>query len=86
MKYAFRIGDVFSSAPFGGNQLAVLPDAVGISTAGMQKIARELNFGERKSFGRRELRRSRDFGARIEADRTTTKNAITIQKSAATCR
>ena len=46
MKYTFHIVDVFSSAPFGGNQLAVLPDAAGISAAGMQKIAREFNFGE----------------------------------------
>jgi trans-2,3-dihydro-3-hydroxyanthranilate isomerase len=46
MKYAFHILDVFSSTPFGGNQLAVLPDAAGISTEGMQKIAREFNFGE----------------------------------------
>src|SRR6202165_1526821 len=46
MKYTFRIVDVFSSAPFGGNQLAVLPDAAGISTEGMKKIAREFNFGE----------------------------------------
>jgi trans-2,3-dihydro-3-hydroxyanthranilate isomerase len=46
MKYAFHIVDVFSSAPFGGNQLAVLPDAAGISKEGMQKIAREFNFGE----------------------------------------
>ena len=46
MKYAFQIVDVFSSTPFGGNQLAVLPDAAGISTEGMQKIAREFNFGE----------------------------------------
>jgi trans-2,3-dihydro-3-hydroxyanthranilate isomerase len=46
MKYAFHIVDVFSSTPFGGNQLAVLPDATGISSAGMQKIAREFNFGE----------------------------------------
>ena len=46
MKYAFHIVDVFSSTPFGGNQLAVLPDATGISTEGMQKIAREFNFGE----------------------------------------
>ena len=46
MKYAFQIIDVFSSTPFGGNQLAVLPDAAGISTEGMQKIAREFNFGE----------------------------------------
>ena len=46
MKYAFHIVDVFSSTPFGGNQLAVLPDAAGISTEGMQKIAREFNFAE----------------------------------------
>ena len=46
MKYTFHIVDVFSSTPFGGNQLAVLPDAVGISTEGMQKIAREFNFPE----------------------------------------
>src|SRR5215468_1937627 len=46
MKYAFQIVDVFGSTPFGGNQLAVLPDAVGISSEGMQKIAREFNFGE----------------------------------------
>jgi trans-2,3-dihydro-3-hydroxyanthranilate isomerase len=46
MKYTFLMVDVFSSAPFGGNQLAVLPDAAGISTEGMQKIAREFNFGE----------------------------------------
>jgi len=46
MKYAFQIVDVFSSTPFGGNQLAVLPDAAGISTEGMQKIAHEFNFGE----------------------------------------
>lgn len=46
MKYPFHIVDVFSSTPFGGNQLAVLPNATGISTDGMQKIAREFNYGE----------------------------------------
>ena len=46
MKYSFHIVDVFSSTPFGGNQLAVLPDVAGISTEGMQKIAREFKFGE----------------------------------------
>ena len=46
MKYPFHIVDVFSSTPFGGNQLAVLPDAAGISAEGMQRIAREFNFGE----------------------------------------
>ena len=47
MNYTFHIVDVFSSTPFGGNQLAVLPDAAGLSTDGMQKIAREFNFGEK---------------------------------------
>jgi len=28
MRYPFHMVDVFSSTPFGGNQLAVLPDAV----------------------------------------------------------
>ena len=42
MKYTFHIVDVFSSTPIGGNQLAALPDAAGISTEGMQKIAHEL--------------------------------------------
>ena len=37
MNYTFHIVDVFSSTPFGGNQLAVLPNAAGISTEGMQK-------------------------------------------------
>jgi trans-2,3-dihydro-3-hydroxyanthranilate isomerase len=52
VKYIFHIVDVFSSKPFGGNQLAVLPDASGISTEGMQKIAREFNFGETSLIGR----------------------------------
>ena len=46
MKYSFYIVDVFSPESFGGNQLAVLPDAVGLSAEGMQKIAREFNFAE----------------------------------------
>ena len=46
MKYPFHLVDVFTSTPSGGNQLAVLPDATGISTEGMQKIAREFNFPE----------------------------------------
>ena len=46
MKYPFHLVDVFSSTPFGGNQLAILPDATGISSEGMQKIAREFNFPE----------------------------------------
>ena len=44
MKYTFHVVDVFTSTPFGGNQLAILPDAAGISTEGMQKIARDWRF------------------------------------------
>jgi trans-2,3-dihydro-3-hydroxyanthranilate isomerase len=45
MKYPFQSADVLGSTPFGGNQLAVPPDAIGMSTEGMQKMAREFNFG-----------------------------------------
>jgi predicted PhzF superfamily epimerase YddE/YHI9 len=37
--YTFHIVDVFSSTPFGGNQLAVLPIAAGIST--ISRLARQ---------------------------------------------
>ncbi len=47
MKYTFHSVDVFSSTPFGGSQLAVLPEPAGISTQGMQKTAREFNCGWR---------------------------------------
>jgi trans-2,3-dihydro-3-hydroxyanthranilate isomerase len=43
---AFRIVDVFAEARFGGNQLAVFPDARGLRADEMQAIARELNFPE----------------------------------------
>ena len=46
MSYRFHITDVFTDKPFGGNQLAVLPDARGLSTEQMQTIAREFNFSE----------------------------------------
>jgi trans-2,3-dihydro-3-hydroxyanthranilate isomerase len=38
--------DVFTNEKFGGNQLAVFPDAQGLSTETMQAIAREMNFSE----------------------------------------
>ena len=59
MKYTFHIVDVFSSTPFGGNQLAILPDAAGISTEGMQKIARGFNSATRLSSCRRTTLRTR---------------------------
>src|SRR6185436_10972449 len=38
--------DVFTDTPFGGNQLAVFPDAAGISPDLMPAIAREFNYSE----------------------------------------
>lgn len=38
--------DVFTDQPFGGNQLAVFPDASGIPDALLQSITREFNFSE----------------------------------------
>ena len=46
MRYRFFIVDVFTQRAFGGNQLAVLPDARGLSGEQMQAIAREFNFSE----------------------------------------
>ncbi len=46
MARKFIIADVFTETAFGGNQLAVFPDAVGISDAAMQAYAREINFCE----------------------------------------
>lgn len=38
--------DVFTRTRFGGNQLAVFPEAVGLGEDEMQAIAREMNFSE----------------------------------------
>jgi trans-2,3-dihydro-3-hydroxyanthranilate isomerase len=46
MAYNFALVDVFSDRPFGGNQLAVFPDAEGIGEQTMQQLAREFNFSE----------------------------------------
>jgi len=46
MRYRFIIADVFTEQAFGGNQLAVLPDARGLSGQAMQALAREFNFSE----------------------------------------
>ena len=46
MKYRYYLCDVFTETRFGGNPLAVLPDAQGLSPQQMQSIAREFNFSE----------------------------------------
>lgn len=45
-QYRYYVADVFTHQRFGGNPLAVIPDAAGLSTQEMQQIAREFNFSE----------------------------------------
>ncbi len=44
--YEFVTTDVFTDRRFGGNPLAVFPDAQGLSDADMQALAREFNYSE----------------------------------------
>ncbi len=44
--YRYLTADIFTSTPFGGNQLAVLPDARGLTTEQMHAITREFNYSE----------------------------------------
>ena len=46
MRYRYLVCDVFTTTRFGGNPLAILPEAGGLDTAEMQQIAREFNFSE----------------------------------------
>ena len=46
MQYRYFICDVFTDKRFTGNQLAVFPEAEGLSDLEMQQIAREFNFSE----------------------------------------
>ncbi len=46
MRFNYLTVDVFTEQQFGGNQLAVIPDARGLTTAQMQAITREFNFAE----------------------------------------
>jgi trans-2,3-dihydro-3-hydroxyanthranilate isomerase len=45
-KLRYHIVDVFTDRQFGGNPLAVFTDGVGLSTATMQAIAKEMNLSE----------------------------------------
>jgi len=45
-EYRFIQVDVFTDKPFGGNPLAVFPDAEGLTTEEMQRLAREMNLSE----------------------------------------
>src|SRR3982074_2479510 len=46
MPYAFHTADVFTDHLHGGNPLAVIPDARGLSETQMQAITREFNYSE----------------------------------------
>ena len=46
MRYRFLTADVFTDKPFGGNQLAVIPDARGLDDERMFALAREFNYSE----------------------------------------
>jgi trans-2,3-dihydro-3-hydroxyanthranilate isomerase len=46
MKYRYYTCDVFTDTRFGGNPLAVLPEATGLSDRQMQQIAMEFGFSE----------------------------------------
>ena len=46
MRHRYLFCDVFTDRLFGGNPLAVLPDARGLTDRRMQQIAREFNFSE----------------------------------------
>jgi trans-2,3-dihydro-3-hydroxyanthranilate isomerase len=46
MRYRYLTADVFTDKPFGGNQLAVFPDAQGLDDEQMFALAREFNFSE----------------------------------------
>jgi len=46
MRYRYYLCDVFTDVRFGGNPLAVVPEADGLSDEQMQQIAREFNFSE----------------------------------------
>ena len=45
-KLPYHLVDVFTDRAFGGNQLAVFPNASGVSSEMMQAIAKELNLSE----------------------------------------
>jgi trans-2,3-dihydro-3-hydroxyanthranilate isomerase len=45
-RYRYLHFDVFTDTRFGGNQLAVFPEAAGLTAETMQSMAREMNFAE----------------------------------------
>jgi trans-2,3-dihydro-3-hydroxyanthranilate isomerase len=46
MRYRYLTADIFTDRPFGGNQLAVFPEATGLDDEQMFALAKEFNFSE----------------------------------------
>src|SRR5512138_329495 len=63
--YPFVHVDVFTSTPLEGNQLAVFPDATGLSDPEMQGIAREMNLSETTFVFPRDLETERKEGITV---------------------
>ena len=57
--------DVFAEQPLEGNQLAIFPDARGLSTEQMQALARETNLSETTFILPREIEHERHEGTRV---------------------
>lgn len=57
--------DVFTAVPLEGNQLAVFPDARGLSDEEMQSLAREMNFSESTFVLPRDAATERERGVRV---------------------
>jgi trans-2,3-dihydro-3-hydroxyanthranilate isomerase len=57
--------DVFTSVPLEGNQLAVFPDARGLSDPEMQAIAKEMNLSETTFVFPRDILTERERGMRV---------------------
>ena len=56
--------DVFTAVPLEGNQLAVFPDARGLSDSEMQALAREMNLSESTFIIPRDQATERERGVR----------------------
>lgn len=68
---AFTQVDVFTSVPLQGNQLAVFPDATGLTDEQMQAIARETNLSETTFVFPRDKETEKKEGIRVRIFTTT---------------
>jgi len=64
-EFEYHICDVFTSKALEGNQLAVFPNAVGLSDSEMQAVARETNLSETTFVIRRDAETERECGVRV---------------------